>query len=71
MRRTLSLVFVLVLITAFFVAALAQKSMVTNRIFQTGSLLAGFSLDYEEKGFGGIKDYIRLVRRVSEEMSHE
>ena len=55
----------------FFVAALAQKSMVTNRIFQTGSLLAGFSLDYEEKGFGGIKDYIRLVRRVSEEMSHE
>lgn len=52
----------------FFVAALAQKSMVTNRIFQTGSLLAGVSLDYEEKGFGGIRDYVRLVQRVGEEV---
>ena len=55
----------------FFVAALAQKSMVTNRIFQSGSLLAGISLDYNETGFGGIKDYIRLVQRVSEEVRNE
>ena len=55
----------------FFVAALAQKSMITNRIFQTGSLLAGISLDYEETGFGGIRDYIRLVQRVGEEVFHE
>ena len=55
----------------FFVAALAQKSMVTNRIFRSGSLLAGVSLDYEEKGFGGIRDYLRLVSRIGEEASHE
>ena len=55
----------------FFVSALAQKSMVTNRIFRTGSLLAGISIEYEEKGFGGIKDYLLLVRRVSEEALHE
>lgn len=29
----------------FFDAAIAQKSMVTNRIFRSGNLLAGFSLD--------------------------
>ena len=55
----------------FFVAALAQKSMVTNRIFHTGSLLAGVSLDYREKGFGGIRDYLHLVRRMSKEEAHE
>lgn len=55
----------------FFVAALAQKSMVTNRIFHAGNLLAGISLDYREKGFGGIRDYLRLVRRMSKEASGE
>ena len=55
----------------FFVAALAQKSLVTNRIFHAGNLLAGISLDYREKGFGGIRDYLRLVRRMSKEASHE
>ena len=34
-------------------------------------LLAGISLDYREKGFGGIRDYLRLVRRMSKEASHE
>lgn len=29
----------------FFEAGLAQKSMVTNRIYRSGSLLAGFSVD--------------------------
>ena len=48
----------------FFLAALAQKSMVTNKIFKSGSLLAGFSVDFAEKGFRGIKDYRMLVEQA-------
>ncbi len=47
----------------FILAALAQKSMVTNRIFKSGNLLAGFSVDYEQKGFRGIRDYRKLIRQ--------
>lgn len=46
----------------FILAALSQKSMVTNKIFSSGNSLAGFSIDYRKKGFGGIKDYMTLVR---------
>ena len=45
----------------FIIAALRQKSMVTNRIFTSGNLLAGASVDYGEKGFKGIKDFRALV----------
>ncbi|MCR5106755.1 MAG: hypothetical protein K6B28_01185 [Lachnospiraceae bacterium] len=45
----------------FFIAALAQKSMVTNKIFMSGNLLAGYSADYRSKGFKGIRDYKKLV----------
>lgn len=45
----------------FFLAAMAQKSMVTNKIYTSGNLLAGFSIDYKSKGFGGIRDYLTLV----------
>ena len=45
----------------FIIAALAQKSMVTNRIFRSGSRLAGDSVDYSEKGFRGIKDFRMLT----------
>ena len=45
----------------FIIAALAQKSMVTNRIFQSGNRLAGFSVDFWEKGFKGIKDFQKLI----------
>ena len=45
----------------FIVAALAQKSMVTNRIFESGSKLAGYSVDYKRKGFRGIKAYRVLI----------
>lgn len=55
----------------FFLAALAQKSMVTNRIFRSGSLLAGFSVEYAEKGFRGIRDFIRLVEEQREEERHD
>ncbi|MBR5180883.1 MAG: hypothetical protein IKW88_01355 [Clostridiales bacterium] len=45
----------------FILAALSQKSMVTNKIYTSKNMLAGFSVDYNKKGFAGIKDYIRLV----------
>ena len=45
----------------FTLAAMAQKSMVTNSIFKSGNLLAGFSVDFTEKGFRGIRDFIKLV----------
>lgn len=51
----------------FIMAALAQKSMVTNRIFTSGSKLAGYSVDYEKKGFRGIKDFKRLSKQKEEE----
>ena len=35
----------------FILAALSQKSMVTNKIFISKNLLAGFSVDYEKMGF--------------------
>lgn len=48
----------------FILAAMAQKSMVTNKIFTSGSLLAGYSIDFSEKGFAGIKDYKMLVEHL-------
>ena len=58
------------LLGRYIIAALAQKSMVTNRIYKSGNLLAGYSVDYAEKGFRGIKDFMKLVeianRRKSE-----
>ena len=39
--------------------------MVTNRIFTSGSRLAGFSIDFSKKGFGGIKDFRRLIEEGS------
>lgn len=45
----------------FFMAAMAQKSMVTNKIFKSGNLLAGFSVDYSIKGFKGIDDFKKLL----------
>ena len=45
----------------FFLAAMAQKSMVTHQIFASKNLLAGFSVDYLEKGFRGIGDFKKLV----------
>ena len=46
----------------FFMAALKQKSMVTNRIFLSGNILAGFSVDLKKEGFRGIKDFARLIK---------
>ena len=45
----------------FFLAAIAQKSMVTKAIFTSKNPLAGIALDYNEKGLRGIKDYLKLM----------
>lgn len=47
----------------FFVEAMQHKSMVTNRIFKSGNMLAGFSIEFEKKGFKGIRDYMVLVKQ--------
>jgi hypothetical protein len=46
----------------FIIAALAQKSMVTNRIFTSGNPIAGVSVDFEKSGFIGIKDFQKLAK---------
>lgn len=46
----------------FIIAALSQKSMVTNKIYRSGNLLAGYSVEYSKHGFAGIRDYIKLVK---------
>ena len=48
----------------FIIAAMRQKSMVTNKIFKSGNMLAGFSVDYAEKGFKGIKEFSMLVENA-------
>ena len=46
----------------YVLAALAQKSLVTKRVFESKSKLAGVSIDYSEKhGVKGMKDYSGLV----------
>lgn len=51
----------------FFIAALRQKSMVTNKIFKSKNILAGISVDIKEKGFRGIKAYFALVEQKRKE----
>ena len=50
----------------FILAALSHKSLVTNKIFTSGNLLAGFSRDFSKQGFGGIKDFAKLLKDFSE-----
>jgi len=45
----------------FILSALSQKSMVTNRIFKSNNLLAGFSIDFDNKRFRGIKEYKAII----------
>ena len=55
----------------FILAALSQKSMVTNRIYKSGSRLAGYSVDYNGKGHQGMKDFHRLEKQEEERRSAE
>jgi len=52
----------------FFLAALAQKSMVSGKIFLSGNLLAGFSIDYAKRGFKGLRDYRKLIKQHNSSM---
>lgn len=52
----------------FVIAAMRQKSMVTNAIFESGNMLAGFSIDYWKKGFKGIRDYKKLTKVLHNSM---
>jgi hypothetical protein len=54
----------------YIIASLSQKSMITNKIFRSGNLLAGFSIEYSKKGFAGIRDYFKIVRE-SRGVKHE
>ena len=47
----------------FFVAAMAQKSMVTHNIYNSGNMLAGNSVEYDGKSFRGIRDFRMLLHR--------
>ncbi|MBQ1350875.1 MAG: DUF6765 family protein [Ruminococcus sp.] len=53
----------------FIRAAMAQKSMVTTAIHQSGNKLAGYSVEYDKGRRRGIKDYRVLLRREKEERS--
>lgn len=56
----------------FILAALAQKSMVTGKIFTSGSMLAGIAVDFETRGFRGIRDFQKLVEeRAMEAAQHD
>lgn len=50
----------------FILAAMAQKSMVTNRIYKSGNKLDGHSVDYSTNGFRGIRAYAELLIRRSD-----
>lgn len=50
----------------FILAALAQKSMVTNRIYKSGNLLAGYSAEYDGKR-RGISDFFKLLQHRGQE----
>ena len=44
----------------FILAALTHKSMITNRIYRSGSLLAGYSMEYDGRNVG-IRDYLKIL----------
>lgn len=46
----------------FILASLAQKSMVTNKIFRSGNKLAGYSIESGRHVFRGIKAYKKLIK---------
>ena len=53
----------------FILASMSHKSMITNKIFTSGNILAGFSIDYNKKGFRGIKAYKKLVEQSMRNMT--
>lgn len=53
----------------FMIAALSQKSMITHKIYSSGNLLAGYSVEYDKHGFRGIRDYLKLVKESKRQRS--
>lgn len=53
----------------YILAAMRQKSMITAKIHRSGNLLMGRAIDYQQKGFKGIKDFKALVDYVKERRS--
>ena len=51
----------------FILGAMAQKSMVTNRIYKSGNRTAGYSIDFDKKRFKGIRDYAKLLQEKEED----
>lgn len=47
----------------FISASLSQKSMVTRQIFESGNLMAGYTVEYKNSRFQGIKDFIHFVEQ--------
>ena len=46
----------------YILAALKQKSMVTNKIARSKNPLAGISVEYDGKRLPGIRDYLKLIK---------
>ena len=51
----------------FVLGAMAQKSMVTNRIYKSGNRTAGYSIDFDKIHFKGIKDYAKLLQEKEDD----
>ena len=45
--------------------------MVTNRIFTSGNRLAGVSVDFNKKGFRGIRDFRKLAKEYERRAMNE
>ena len=50
----------------FFIGALAQKSMVTHKIFSSKNPLAGYSVEYKKGQITGIKDFKMMAEAMKE-----
>ncbi len=48
----------------FIKGAIDHKMMVTDEIFRSGNLLAGYSLEYVENGFKNIKSYMEYLDKL-------
>jgi hypothetical protein len=49
----------------FILAALAQKSMVTDRVYKSGNLLLGMTGDYKKWGRRGMREYMKLAQEAT------
>lgn len=55
---------------SFYVHALKQKSMITNRIYKSKNKLAGYSTEYNGQSLKGLKAYVKLIEHELKENRH-